>query len=168
MRGVRVLEVLPGEGAARLRLGMTMAEAEQVAGPPETAVRGWLQFDRWSWHHNALQAEFDGDGNLGELVVTWVRRQVSARVLDVDLFEQPAPVVVARLEDLLGPGTSDGRGFSYAWPGLRFVLWRVAPPGGGGEELRRGQFWETASSTTEAYAVEAAGRAAVRRDDLVG
>jgi hypothetical protein len=163
-----MLEVLPGEGAAALRLGMTQAEAERAVGRPQACMRNWLQLDHWSWYDAALQVEFDADDRIGEVSVNWIDGTASATFGGIDLFQKPADEVVERLEDVLGPGVSDGRGYEHEWPDRRFGLWRATPPAAGNEDFRRGLYWMSASTYTDGYAREVARRTAVRRDDLVG
>ena len=165
---MRMLEVVPGTGVLPLRLGMTGDEAEAALGPAEERLRSWLHFDTLWWHGAALQADFDGHGQMGRVGLTWTPDLVSARVGDLDLFQTPADVVTARLAESLGQGERDVRDYEHRWPDHRFSLWRIPPPADESAEFRGGQFWTAAFSWTDRFARETAERAALRRVDPVG
>ena len=126
-------------------------------------MRSFLHFETLWWLGAALQADFDGDGRMGRVGVTWTPRHISARVGDLDLFRTLADDVSAQLDSALGAGERDERGYQHAWPATRFSIWRIPPPADESEEFRGGRYWTAAFSWTDEFVREAADRAAVRR-----
>ena len=164
---MRVLEIVQ-DGVLPLRLGMTPDDAEGALGPADERLRSWLQFDTMWWFGAALQADFDGDGRLGRIGVTWTPGRISARLGDLDLFRVPADDVVEQLSPALGAGERDTLGYEHCWPERTFSLWRIPPPADESAEFRGGRYWTAAFTWTTVFLREAEQRAAVRRVDAVG